>query len=122
MEFSKLKLKQAEVTTFNLHTDLQSAVNDQFVVCERANQYICSIVDQVEFEVVNNYIEGLDLDTDFALWICYPKGTSKKYKGQVNVNRDDIRTKINPLVRTVSMVSLDADWSAMRLRNVKFSK
>ncbi len=122
MEFSKLKLKQAEVTTFHLHADLQAAVDEQFKVCQTANQYICSILDQAEFEAINSYIEGLDLDTDFALWICYPKGTSKKYKGQVNVNRDDIRTKINPKVRTVSMVSLDADWSAMRLRNVKFSK
>lgn len=122
MEFNKLKLKTNEVQTFNLHPDLESVVPNHFTVVNSSNNILLSILQQDEFATVNQFMDTLDLEHDLSIWIMYPKATSKLYKGIVEVNRDDVRTKINPKVRTVSMVSLDSDWSAMRLRSVKFSK
>lgn len=57
------------------------------------------------------------LEGDGHLWLCYPKGTSKKYKSDIN------RTKSWDLFspfefEPVSQVSIDDDWSAMRFRHV----
>ena len=77
------------------------------------------ITSQSEFvnlgESLSNAIEG-----DGILWVCYPKGTSKKYK-KVDCNRDTLREAIiSHGFEGVSMISLDDDWSAMRFRNSKF--
>lgn len=122
MELNKLKLKSDEVQVFNLHKDLVEQVKNQFTVVDNANSILLSIMQEDEFNSINQFIDQIDLETDLSIWILYPKGTSKLYKGIVEVNRDDVRTKINPKVRTVSMVSLDSNWSAMRLRSIKFSK
>ena len=48
-------------------------------------------------------------------WIAYPKGTSKKYK--VEINRDSIHELMGKKgFDGVSMVALDEDWSAMRFK------
>lgn len=57
------------------------------------------------------------LEEDGLLWLCYPKGTSKKLKSDIN------RTKswevFSPFeFEPVSQVSIDDDWSAMRFRHV----
>lgn len=57
------------------------------------------------------------LDGDGHLWLCYPKGTSKKYKSDIN------RTKIFDLLgafefEPVTQVSINDDWSAIRYRHV----
>lgn len=57
------------------------------------------------------------LEEDGHLWLCYPKGTSKKLKSDIN------RTKswevFSPFeFEPVSQVSIDDDWSAMRFRHV----
>lgn len=122
MELNKLKLKSDEVQVFNLHKDLVEQVKNQFTVVDNANSILLSIMQEDEFNGINQFIDQVDLEADLLIWILYPKGTSKLYKGIVEVNRDDVRTKINPKVRTVSMVSLDSNWSAMRLRSIKFSK
>jgi len=74
---------------------------------------------QAEFvklgKALANAIEG-----DGLLWVCYPKGTSKKY-GKVDCNRDTLREAIKAHgFEGVAMISLDDDWSAMRFRNSKF--
>lgn len=61
------------------------------------------------------------LEGDGYLWLCYPKGTSKKYKSDIN------RTKAWGLFGTfdfepVSQISIDEDWSALRYRNVDYIK
>ncbi|HAM97862.1 MAG TPA: hypothetical protein DCQ26_04565 [Marinilabiliales bacterium] len=51
---------------------------------------------------------------DSLIWICYPKGTSKV---KTDLNRDILWELIQPFgVRPVGMVSVDATWSAMRIR------
>lgn len=57
---------------------------------------------------------------DGYLWICYPKGTSKKYK-KSDCNRDALREAIKQYgFEGVSLISIDSHWSAMRFRNSKF--
>lgn len=58
---------------------------------------------------------------DAVLWMCYPKGSSKNYT--CDFNRDtgwDIMGKYD--LEGVRMVAIDADWSALRFRNVKYIK
>lgn len=52
---------------------------------------------------------------DSVFWICYPKGSSKKYKS--DINRDSLWAATNGSgYRPVSAVAIDADWSALRYR------
>lgn len=68
-------------------------------------------------ESLANAISG-----DGFLWICYPKGTSKKYK-KADCNRDTIRGALTSYgFEGVSLISLDENWSAMRLRNSAYIK
>ena len=53
------------------------------------------------------------------MWFAYPKGSSKKYKSQIN--RDSGwevfgREGFEP----VRMVAIDEDWSAVRFRRLQF--
>ena len=61
------------------------------------------------------------LKDDTVLWFCYPKGTSKKYK--CDVNRD---TGWNGLKKynllPVRQVAIDEDWSALRFRKTEYIK
>lgn len=122
MELAKMKLKYDEVRLFNVDKSVEEEIVEQFTISDISEQILTTIVKEEEFTMINEFIDTLDLTKDFTMWILYPKGTSKQYKGIVEVNRDDIRTKINDKVKTVAMVSLDSDWSAMRLRNSKYSK
>jgi hypothetical protein len=58
---------------------------------------------------------------DAVVWFAYPKGTSKKYKSEIN--RD---TGWNVLGKQgfecVRSVAIDEDWSAVRFRRVEFIK
>ena len=49
-----------------------------------------------------------------ALWIAYAKGTSPKAS---DINRDSIRTYVETVgLTTVAAISIDDDWSALRLK------
>lgn len=122
MEFSKLKLKSSEVQLFNIDEQIQPLIEDSFKEVAMSDIVLISIIKIEQLPAINDFIASLDLDTDLVIWIMYPKGTSKRYKSIVSVNRDLIRTQIYSGVRTVSMVSLDSDWSAMRLRSKVYSK
>jgi hypothetical protein len=64
------------------------------------------------------------LDEDGYLWICYPKGTSKKYKS--DLNRDTARELVGTYnYEPVTLVAIDNDWSALRIKdpdNIKTMK
>jgi hypothetical protein len=54
-------------------------------------------------------------DERALFWLAYPKGSSKKY--QADLNRDSLHTLMAKLgFDGVSLVALDADWSAMRFK------
>lgn len=57
------------------------------------------------------------LKGDALVWMCYPKGTSKKYK--CDFNRDTgWQIMGNYDLEPVRMVAIDGDWSALRFKNV----
>jgi hypothetical protein len=56
---------------------------------------------------------------DAVLWFAYPKGTSKKYKSEIN--RDNGWQALGKAgFEPVRMVAIDEDWSASRFRRVEF--
>jgi len=58
---------------------------------------------------------------DAIVWFAYPKGTSKKYKSQIN--RDSGWNILGQEgFEPVRMVAIDEDWSAIRFRRVEFLK
>ena len=62
----------------------------------------------------------LTADDDRLQWIAYPK---KSGGLSSDINRDNIWTALTDLGhQPVSMISLDADWSIMRVRNSRFVK
>ena len=49
------------------------------------------------------------------LWMCYPKGTSKKY--HCDFNRDDSWGFLKPYgYEPVTQIAIDEDWSALRFK------
>jgi hypothetical protein len=51
------------------------------------------------------------------LWVTYHKGTSKV---KTDINRDTINAYASSLgLQGVAMISIDDDWSALRLKHVK---
>jgi hypothetical protein len=58
---------------------------------------------------------------DAIVWFAYPKGTSKKYKSQID--RDHGWTALGQEgFEPVRMVAIDEDWSAKRFRRAAFIK
>jgi hypothetical protein len=69
---------------------------------------------KTDFEKVNG-----NLEENAIIWIAYPKGSSKKYKKDTDIKRDNLQ----PFLKEdgyegVSLISIDDDWSAMRFRPV----
>ena len=58
---------------------------------------------------------------DAVVWFAYPKGSSKKYKSEIN---RDSGWKILGAAgfEPVRMVAIDEDWSAVRFRRAEFIK
>lgn len=58
---------------------------------------------------------------DGLLWFAYPKKSSKKYKS--DISRDDGWHPFGDLgFEVVRLISIDDDWSAVRLRRVEYIK
>jgi hypothetical protein len=56
-----------------------------------------------------------------VIWFAYPKGSSKKYKSEIN--RDSGWKVLGEAgFEPVRMVAIDEDWSAVRFRRVEFIK
>lgn len=61
------------------------------------------------------------LEGDAVLWMCYPKGTSKRYK--CDFNRDTGWAVMGKYgLEGVRQVAIDEDWSALRFRKVAYIK
>lgn len=61
------------------------------------------------------------LEGDAILWMCYPKGSSKRYS--CDFNRDTGWQVLGDLgFEPVRQVAIDADWSALRFRRVQHIK
>jgi hypothetical protein len=58
---------------------------------------------------------------DAVVWFAYPKGSSKKYKSEIN--RDAGWQVLGEAgFEPVRMVAIDEDWSAVRFRRAEFIK
>jgi hypothetical protein len=56
-----------------------------------------------------------------VLWFCYPKKTSKRFHS--DISRDHGWKSLNDSgLHGIRMVAIDADWSALRFRNIKYIK
>jgi hypothetical protein len=64
---------------------------------------------------------GRKAEGDAIVWFAYPKGTSKRYKSQID--RDHGWNMLGREgLEPVRMVAIDEDWSAKRLRRARFIK
>jgi hypothetical protein len=62
-----------------------------------------------------------NIQGDQAVWIAYPKGSSKKYTCEFN--RDNGWQSLgNSGFEPVRQIALNEDWSALRFRRVEFIK
>jgi hypothetical protein len=58
---------------------------------------------------------------DAVVWFAYPKGSSKKYKCEINRDHGwEVLGKAG--FEPVRMVTIDGDWSAVRFRRAEFIK
>jgi hypothetical protein len=61
------------------------------------------------------------LDGDAVVWFAYPKGTSKKYRSEIN--RDNGWAVLGAAgFEPVRAIAIDEDWSAVRFRRAAFIK
>jgi len=64
---------------------------------------------------------GKKAEGDAVVWFAYPKGSSKKYKSEIN--RDSGWKVMGQAgFEPVRMVAIDEDWSALRFRRAEFIK
>jgi len=127
--FGKLNLKdQTEILVLNAPASFEPELATLRGVTVRRN---VSDVSNVSFSLAF-VITQKDVDTlgksvaskakgDAVVWFAYPKGTSKKYKSQINRDHGwDVLGKAG--FEPVRMVAIDQDWSASRFRRVEFIK
>ena len=128
--FKKLNLKnQKEVVVLNAPQSFQ--VNLDSIAGEVSIINSLQNLQEIEFILIfvtkQSEIDALIpltaplLKGDALLWMCYPKGTSKKYK--CDFNRDTGWTIMGTYdLEPVRMVAIDEDWSALRFKKVDFIK
>ena len=77
---------------------------------------------QTEEEVRKYFLEMHSCSPeDELIWLAYPKGTSKKYKAQIN--RDSGWKIVGELdYEGVRQIAIDEDWSALRFRKLRYIK
>ena len=77
---------------------------------------------QTEAEVKKYFFEMQSLaPEDQQIWLAYPKGTSKRYKAQIN--RDSGWKYLGEFdYESVRQIAINEDWSALRFRKTKYVK
>jgi hypothetical protein len=105
----ELAQMQSKATIFR---NLKDASETEFAIC------FVTIQNEIDDFIVEIFPK---LKGDAVLWICYPKGTSKKYK--CDFNQDTGWKSLGTLnLEPVRQVAVDEDWSALRFRKVEFIK
>jgi len=98
----------------NIMEDIESEVHTEIKEKYKFIQLFARGIAEAK-ENIGACIEALD--GDGYLWICYPKGSSKKYKSDLNRDTTQVITeKYN--FQGVTLVSIDNDWSAFRIRHI----
>lgn len=95
-----------------IKTDLKSITEIEFV--------LTFVKTQTEIDAITPLIDK-KLKGDGIVWFAYPKGTSKKYKAEINRDKGwDLLGKSG--FEAVRQVAVNDDWSAVRFRKVAFIK
>jgi len=98
--------------TTTIKTDIKSINDIEFV--------LIFIKTQTEIDKITPLIDK-KLKGDGIVWFAYPKGTSKKYKAEINRDKG-WNTLGKADFEAVRQVAIDYDWSALRFRKVEFIK
>ena len=99
---------------YNLKTNatFYSAIKLLVILCLNTLVFINNQKEYLDF--LTNHLERIENDS--VLWFAYPKGTSKI---KTDINRDTIRTTgVEFGITTVTAVSINETWSALRFRPI----
>lgn len=89
--------------------DLKKIKEIEFLICFLNTQ-----------KAINEFAKNIQkkLEGDPIIWICYPKGSSKKHT--CDFNRDTGWDSLGAIsLEPVRQVAIDEDWSALRFRKVE---
>jgi hypothetical protein len=109
----EFELEQKEISNF-------TRVKTKLVQTEPIEFVLSFVKSKEEIENLTQTIIPL-LKEDALLWFAFPKGSSKKYKVEINRDKGWEYLKQQGL-ETVRAVSIDEDWSALRFRDTKYIK
>lgn len=98
----------------------QAKVSRQLADNQEIEYIVVFLTRKAEIDELTPRIAPL-LKGDAVLWMCYPKGTSKKYTCDFNRDSGWGILKQHHLV-SVSQVAIDEDWSALRFRKREYIK
>jgi hypothetical protein len=126
--FAKLNLKdQKEIVVLNAPASFEPELKALKGVAVRRDLKggdisfsLAFVTTQKEVDTLGPQV-GKKAKGDAIVWFAYPKGSSKKYKSEIN--RDSgwlVMGKAG--FEGVRMVAIDEDWSAVRFRRVEFIK
>lgn len=105
-----------EVEAMKMTTSVKTDINK----CRELEFILIFVKSVAEVEAIVTAIDE-KLKGDSIVWFAYPKGTSKKYK--VDINRDNGWHALGKHgYEGVRGVAIDEDWSALRFRRVQFIK
>lgn len=125
--WAKLNLKdQSEIVVLNppgsFATELEALgrvrVRRRISDVKELTFVLAFVVTKVELDKVAAMIVS-KASGDALLWFAYPKGTSTKYKCDLNRDRGWEILRQSGL-DTVRQVAIDDDWSALRFRRIEF--
>ena len=103
--------------SFQAELKEMSAVSKVMTTTEANSKIEFALVFVIRQTDVESYAQKVlpYLQGDAVLWFCYPKGTSKKYK--CDINRDKGWNILGESgLEPVRQVAIDEDWSALRFR------
>jgi hypothetical protein len=127
--FEKLNLKdQSQIAVLNAPESFEPELAALYgVKIRRDLQDLDEIGFSLAFVIKQREVDALaktlakKAKGDAVVWFAYPKGSSKKYKSEIN--RDTGWQVLGKAgFEPVRMVAIDEDWSAVRFRRVEFIK
>lgn len=88
--------------------------------CSKINFILAFVTAKEEVERLVPIINA-KLNGDAIVWFAYVKGTSKRYKSDINRDNGWQSLEIVSMI-PVRGVAIDDDWSALRFRKIEFIK
>lgn len=126
--FAKLNLKdQTEIVVLNAPASFEPELKALKGVTVRRDMKGGDIGFSLAFVTTQREVDALGPQVgkkakgDAIVWFAYPKGSSKKYKSEIN--RDGGWAVMGKAgFEGVRMIAIDDDWTAVRFRRVEFIK